>query len=62
MFEGSAGCHQENVISQGRDGLPPVVYEYGGKKLALKILELFKPIWKVGRIPQSHFSVLMVKS
>ena len=36
----------------GMDGLPPEIFKYGGRKLVLKLLQLFKSIWKVGRVPQ----------
>ena len=45
---------QMTLSERHRDGLIPKVYKHGGKKLALKIFELFKSIWKVDRVPQEY--------
>ena len=38
----------------GKDGIPPEIFKYGGNKLVQKVLELFKVIWKAGRVPQDY--------
>ena len=38
----------------GMDGLPPEIFKYGGEKLVQKMLELFKSIWKAGKVPQEY--------
>ena len=38
----------------GKDAIPPEIYKYGGQKLVKKLYELFKAIWRVGRVPQDY--------
>ena len=41
----------------GKDAIPPEIYKYGGQKLFRKLHELFKTIWRVGRVPQDYKDV-----